>query len=320
MRVTLGVVLSLWPGLARAERDDAPRKNERKDHDADCGGPCTGPRTLGGHTFVPSTLVEWPFIVSRVASTTSVGLAEIDVGPQRLALQLGVAGKQDFVFGAQSLLGSVAITPWISLALRAQGSFVAPTGTRGAAFIGGHGLYGGDATVAVRLLRTGRLQASLLVDAGRSRAISVVPARLPRSPLQEGDLTIVRPALAIACAFTPRLGLQASASFAWQWLDVIEEDSFQTLTGSAALTFDVRVVPLMLLVAGQYSHDEGESTVVDAIDVVYGTGESAVWGEAAIVYRGIRALDLGAALHWKLDDADEASRWFGQVWLAYYFL
>ncbi len=318
--ITAVTLVSLACELAHAQ-GDLPPEDWGYDADAyECDGPCTGPRTLGGHTFVPSTLVEWPFIVSRVASTTSVGFAEIDIGPQRLAMRLGIDGTDDFIFADQSVLGSVAIAPWLSLALRARGSLVVPTGTNGAVLIGEHGLYGGDATASVRVIRSGRFQASLLVNGAQLRPNSVVPARLPRSPFQEGDLTTVRPAVAIAYAFTPRFGLQASASYAWQWFDVIEEDTFRTFAGSAALTFDVRAVPLTLLLAGQYSRESGESTTMDAMDAVFGLGESNVWGEAGLVYRGIPALDLGAALDWKLDDADNNSRWFAQLRLAYYFL
>lgn len=316
--ITAVALTSLACELAHAQEAGAPA-DWGYDADAyDCAGPCTGPRTLGGHTFVQSRLVDWPFIVSRVASTTSVGVAEIDLGPQRLAMRLGIDATDDFVFAGQSVLGSVAIAPWLSLAIRGQGSLVVPTGTSGAVLIGQHGMYGGDATIALRLIRSERFQATALVNGALLRPLSVVPARLPRAVFQKGDLTIVRPAVAIAYAFTPRFGLQASASYAWQWFDVVVEDTFRTFAGGAALTYDVRAVTLLL--AGQYSHDSGESTMMDAMNAVFGTGESNVWGEAGIVYRGIPALDLGAALEWKLDDADDNSRWFGQIQLAYYFL
>jgi hypothetical protein len=169
----------------------------------------------------------------------------------------------------------------------------------------------------VRLYRADTFQVTALVEGGRMWPSSVVPARLPRSPLQEGDLTTIRPALAIAGALSPRLGLQASVSYAWQELDVIQENTYTTLTGSAALTFDVR--PFTLLVAGQYAHEFDEADTTDVVDTIFGAGESSFWGEAGIVYRGVHALDLGAHLDVKLDDIGDESRWLGQVRLAYYF-
>src|SRR5262245_40129151 len=214
----IGIATAALVSLASLRSDAQGRWDD--DTENECEGPCAGPRTLGGHTFVPSTLVEWPFIVSRVASTTSVGFAEVDIGSQRLAMRLGLRGTDEFVSADQSILGSVAIAPWLSLALRAQGMLIIPTARAGAVFVGEHGSYGGSAVVALRLIRSGRFQATALVDGGRLRPTSVIPARLPGSPLEKGDLTIVRPALALAYAFTPGLGFQASASYAWQELEV----------------------------------------------------------------------------------------------------
>jgi hypothetical protein len=308
---------ALLPHIAFAQDFDAPREDVIDEEE--CQGPCTGPRTLGGHTYVPSTLVDFPFIVSRVASTTSAGATQLEIASAPVISRLGIEGTSELVYIDQILLGSYAIRPWISVGVRAQGSLVVPSSTVGAVLVGEHGMYGGTATGALRLVRTDRLQATAIVDATRFWPNSLVPARIPGSPFLDGNITSLRPAIALAYTATPRIGLQASASYALQWFDIIESDLFQTITAGAALTIDVRAIPLAIVLAGQYAHEFGETATMDATDAVFGLGESRVWGEAGLVYRQRPELDLGVAVDWMLNSGDESRR-FAQLRFAYYFL
>jgi hypothetical protein len=315
--VSIIAVMSLWsrPSLAQSAEDWTDEIDGY-----DCEGPCSGPRTLGGHTYIPSTLVEYPFILTRVASTTSVGVAELELGPQSLAERLGIDATDDFIYADQSVLASVALAPWISLAIRGQGTAVIPTSRTGGVLLGGNGMYGGNAIAAIRLFRSDRFQATVIGDVGEMYPNSLVPARLPRSPFQDGTVTTIRPSFAIAYSFTPSVGLQASGSYSWRWIDITEDDLVRTIAGAAALTFEMRSVPLTFLVAGQYSYEFDQGELMPVERAMFGADGSRVWGEGAVVYRGRRELDLGAAVDWKLDDIGDDLRWFGQLRLAYYFL
>jgi hypothetical protein len=306
--------------LAALLLTSSPARAQSCDDYDECDGRRVDARTLAGHTYVPSTLVDWPFIVSRVASTTSLGRARLELGLSTLAARLDVQGTDHFVYADQSLIGAVAITPWLSLTIRAQGSIVVPTRRIGALLLGQHGMYGGDVIAAVRLLRTDRLQVTALLDGGQLWPCSVVPARLPSSPLAEGDVTTIRPAVALAYTLSRRLGLQASASYAWRQFDIVGEQTFNTIAASAAMTIDAQPVPLTFLLAGQYAHELEDASSTDATSTIFDLGNSSVWAEAGVVYRDRPELDLGVVADWKLSDLDRESRWFAQVRLGYYFI
>ncbi|MCW5802119.1 MAG: hypothetical protein KIT31_07010 [Deltaproteobacteria bacterium] len=309
----LSAAITLWPRRAGAD--------EPADTDA-CDGVCTdedGPRTLGGHTYVPSLVVDWAFIVSQAASTSAAGIADFEVGQQRIARFLGVEGKREFVSADQTILGTVADCPWLALSVRAEGSAIIPRDRFGAVFVGGHVAYGGDLMAAVRLIRRDRFQATVIGDVGHLWTNELVPSRLPRSPHVSGDITTVRPALALAYTITPRVGVQGSASFAWRWFDISAKDRVETLAGSAAVTVSLHPVPFTVLVAGQLSQDYGREIATPLSNAVLGTGDTRFWGEVGLVYRGRKHLDLGAGFNWKVADPDRDARWFGEFRIAYYF-
>lgn len=313
----LVAVLAVAPRLVRAQSaydeggyDDECECDERG---GDSG------RTLGGHTYVPSSFVDWAFIVSQASSTTAAGVADFEIGSQRIAQILRRVGSEEFVYADQSLLGSVALTPWLSVAVEANGNAIIPRSRFGALFVGAHAAYGGTATAAVRLIRASRFQASVLGEYGRSWTNDIIPSLVPSSPHVRGDITSVRPALALAYTLTRRVGLQASGSFAWRWFDIAEKDRIETLTGDAALTLAMDPVPFTLLFAYQISHEYDRDISTATSLAVFGTGGTRSWGELGIVYRGRRELDIGASVQFKLDDIDDDLRWFGQLRLAYYF-
>jgi hypothetical protein len=301
--LVVALAIASTPRAARAELHD----------------PTGDARSLGGHTFVQSPLVDWPFITSQIASTTSVGVVELEMSAQTIAARFGITGTRDFLSAEQTVVGSVAVTPWLSLGLTAQGSLVVPEDGVGAVLVGENGTYGGHATVAVRLFRSERFQAAALVSGGRLRPVSLVPSRLPRAAaFQEGDITSVRPALAVAYAFSRRVGIQASAGYAFRRLDLVDEDTFGALTLAAALEVDVRA---FTLVAGaQRASEHGESVDDGAMDVILGAGDTRWWVEGGVVYAGRPELELGVMVTAKVTDTDEDSRWFAQLRIAYHFL
>src|SRR5690242_5522905 len=110
--LVLVTVASLWPRNVRAQSDYGPAYECK-----DCIQ--SGPRTLAGHTYVPSSLLDWAFIVSQFSSTTTSGRAEFNVGP-RMTPVGDIEGGDNFVYAQQNFFAGLAIRDWFSVSVLAQ--------------------------------------------------------------------------------------------------------------------------------------------------------------------------------------------------------
>lgn len=277
-------------------------------------------RRLAGHRYAPSSLVVWGFIESQVSATSSFGVTELELELGRGPAALLLADRETrFVAVAQSFGGAAALTPWLGLTARVTASGLVPRDGVTALLVGATESYGGEAGISLGLLRAGSLQLIARGDAGWGFNRSTIPARLPDSPSVEGDIGTIRPSLIAALALTPAVGLQASASYAWRWFDVVEDDQLRTASGAVAATVVLAPSAVTLLLGGAVSRDYGRDINTVTSRAVLGNDATRWRGEVGLFYQGRHDLDLGAVAAIELDGDDTDRRLFGHLRIGYYF-
>lgn len=276
-------------------------------------------RRLGGHRFVPSTVVDWGFIDSSFTSTTFAGLSEFGFTPgDRIARIIGTQETKVAVV-SQSFAGSAALTRWLGATLRVSALGVVPYDAVAGVVVGAHEVYRAEASILLGLLRLDRVQLTARGALGWGETRSTIPARLPERPFVEGDVGTIRPSLVADVALAPWLGLQASGSYAWRQFDILQEDDVQTLQGAVALTLSLPRIPATILAGFEISHDFNRDIASATSLALFGSSATRERAELGIYYQGRRELDLGASFAYEGDsDADE-KRASIVVHMGYYF-
>lgn len=285
------------------------------------GGAAPPARWLGGHRFVPSSFVAWPFIDTTFTSTSSFGIVdfEFDPGGPAALLLLDDSRDNEFLALAQVFSAGLALTPWLGVTLRLSGRGVVPRDRLSTVLVGAHALIGGEIGASIGILRLGRLQVTARADLGWFENRSIVPARLPASPYAEGNIGSLQPALVVALALAPWIGVQASGGATWRELDVEAEDRTRTLAAAVAITLNLDPTPIALLVGGELSEEEDRDLETATAHAFFGDGQARRRGELGLYYTGRRELDLGAVLTYERDDAKIDRRLFVQARMGFYF-
>ncbi len=290
-------------------------------------------RTLHGHRFLAFRTVVFPFVVGRIVSDATVGLADVELvvedipRPGDLFSDDGKLAFLDETFNAQASLGGV-------LALRAGISAGVTGGADriGGIDVGANAGLGLDAGVTVQLFRGDRAVISLAVDGHVVRALGVSPKLvLSAVEIVDGQITVsdvdvtydarvlrLDPALAMAFALARSVGLQLEGGYTVRHVESstgFPDGTEHSVAGGAGLSFFFG--PAAILVGGRIVHDfddDFEDTILSAIEPLDPTrGE----GELGLYYTGRPNLDVGAIALGTL--ADENRRIQGTLRLAYYF-
>jgi hypothetical protein len=266
-------------------------------------------RVLNGHYFVPLRTVDWAFVGTRAGLFLGGGLTRF-VADESNTLDPEFFEDLEAAFLEQRAHLQIGVFDWLAIGAAAQLDSVVGTDVPSAIEFGGHasGTFLGD--VAVRVVRTERLQLGGRVQAGFLTGAGVVPSRLVRtaevreddtivfergSVTVDADGTLVRPAVTAAYALGPALGFQASAAYAWRSLEIFGRDEdVQEVALAIGATFDAREVLLPAAVAGAYRLT---IPVDPATDLVHDA-------EVGLYYSGVANLNVGAALQVALRDAD----------------
>jgi hypothetical protein len=304
---------SSWCAIAVVTLALSSAREARAD---DCDGEADNPRTLCGHQYVPSSLVEWGFITSTIASTSSLGVAHFDLDRSGIVAR-EITREAKLIALAQTFSGGVAFTPWLGASARLTGSGLIPRDAASALAIGAHENLGGDGSVSIALVRSPAFLLTATATAGYSANRDLVPAFFPNNVLQTGNVTILRPALIAILAVTPTFGLQASGSYMWQWIDVNVTSHVQTVRGAVAAT--IALHPVTILIGGAITQGFGDDPSTTPALEFLTTGGLQGWGEAGIYYTGRRDLDLGAVFTAEIGSNQDDQRFITNLRLGYYF-
>lgn len=302
-----GVAIAIAILSARPARAD-----EWQHDDADA------PRTLDDHQFVPSSLVLWGFIDSTFAMTSSAGYVRDDIDPPAVVIGGATLREVQLIAMAHTISGGAELTPWLAITARLTGSAELPRGLASAILVGAHENLGGEAGVAVRLLRTSILQVTARGDAGLAYDKLIQPMLQPASLITTGDIVTLRPSVIGMLALSRMFGLQGSVSYAWQWFDITTHDAVDTLAGALAGTMALGIVPITLLGGGQINHEFGRNVDTNAMEALLGEDDTQWRVEGGVFYTGRRDLDLGASVTYQFSSGDDR-RWFGNLRFGYYF-
>jgi hypothetical protein len=256
--------------------------------------------------------------INTFAMTSSAGYVRDDIDPPALVLGGATLHEVRLIGMAHTVSGGVALTPWLALTARLTGSAELPRGLASAILVGAHENLGGEAGVAVRLLRTSILQVTARGDAGLAYDKLIQPMLQPASLITTGDIVTLRPAVVGMLALSQMFGLQGSVSYAWQWFDITTHEAVDTLTGALAGTMALGVVPLTLIGGGQISHEFGRNVDTNAMEALLGEDTTQWRVEGGVFYTGRRDLDLGAVFTYQFSSGDDR-RWFGNFRFGYYF-
>lgn len=276
-------------------------------------------RRLGGHRFVPSTLVDWGFIDSWFTSTTLGGLSEFDFTPRdRIARIIGTR-ETKVILISQSFAGSAALTRWLGATLRVSALGIVPYDAVAGVAVGAHGAYRAEAAILLRLLRLEHVQLTARGALGWGETRSIIPARLPERPFVTGDEGTIRPSLIADIALASWLGVQASGSYEWRQVEILQEDDIQTVQGAVALTVSLPRIPVTLLGGFEITHDFNRD-LASAISVaVFGSSATRQRAELGFYYQGRGELDLGAGVAYEGDSDGDEKRGYAFVHMGYYF-
>ena len=280
----------------------------------DCPALANHRRVLGGHRFVPSALVKWGFVETLVTSTSSVGVIRVDEPITKQALMFGDRRLDHLMLGEKFEV-DVAVAPWLGLLARGTGSSVMPLDTATAGRGGAHIVAGIDVGGIVRLIRVGGFQLAAKAEIGWSTDQGVSVARLPSSPRVDHDVWRLRPSAIAAFALTRRIGLQSSLTY--ELTDISDhDDSANALGLGAALTIALAPAPWTALLGARYTWEDDWSDPSDVAASLTRGGDT-LRTEVGVLYQGVPALDVGAAVQWQHDDEDH--RVTLDLRLAYYF-
>ena len=102
-------------------------------------------------------IVDWPFITSRVTSTSTFGVFEFDVYPQAFAARSARSIEGRFVTAEQTFGGEAALQPWLAVSGRLTAGTVMGRTPPAVIAVGAQVVYGGELGLAFRLAGNGRI-------------------------------------------------------------------------------------------------------------------------------------------------------------------
>jgi hypothetical protein len=291
------------------------------------------PRVLAGHRFLPFRTVAYPFVVSRVGTDLTVGVADLELVVEDVP-RPGDRFTEDgmLAFLDESLAAQAALGELVAVRVGFAAGVTGGADEFGAIDVGANVGLGLHAGLTFRLHRGDRVYVALAVDGQIVRGLGIAPKRLLLAARIEGDQLVIGdfdltydarvlrldPALATAFTLAPAVGLQVSGGYTLRHVDAARRFPDQTehsLNAGVGLSFFFG--PAAILVGGRVVGDLGsdfDESVVSAIEPLDPTRGEA---ELGLFFTGRPELDLGIVGIGTLSDRDR--RLQGTARLAYYF-
>ena len=172
--IPLLLTIMLVPSNAHGQVNDSARK-----------------RTLAGHTFIPSSLIQDPFVTTQVRSRTGAGLAskvrtelESDVLDPQISVLQG-----DLAFLTQEFAYQHALNDWLALGATFKGAARMGTGVQSVIAQGITSIFGMEFRGLVRLVQRDKwmLSANLQFHPTSQYAVELIP--FVRQAIDEGRIT-----------------------------------------------------------------------------------------------------------------------------------
>ena len=261
-------------------------------------------RTLAGHTFIPSDLVNPPFITTHVDSLTGGGFLKVS------ALIQGDGGQEvaDFDLGAiaQTITTQFALTEFLAVGVAATGQAVAGVNNEAALVSGATLGYGLQFSALVRLLRVQKFVLSAAASGGLEKAARLSPIDAINQVLATGnarnitDLFVSSSAndlgadLRAALSLHPVFGLTANIGLGRESFNQAgQSNSEGVFSLGLALSLDfnaIRSAPVGFLLGygNERSLEDGATPIGTFVGGIFYTGREdlALGLEAAIASQG----------------------------------
>jgi hypothetical protein len=252
-------------------------------------------RTLGGHTFIPSLVVEFPFVATSFGSSSGFGMQTVDLGTDAAGTDLGSAKLA--AFEEQFSLG-VRITDRIGIRAKVLGTVGMGADNKSALIAGANFAAQGGLGATFMILTTDMFYLSAQLAGDYATGALISPLAFGNEVQQSGNINAdtlradfsfwdVSPALTSALALAPFLGFQSSVQFSVSGFKNEGLDA-ETSTGMSlgfSGTFDAATLFAPVAVLLSYG-----------LEVPFAEGDPIHGVEGGVFYTGLRHLNLGAAI------------------------
>jgi len=244
----------------------------------------TEARSVGPHSYSQFGVIEWPFVATRAASRTGLGVDQFTLRGLDPDRDFEVEGE--FAEITQSFLFDIRLLDWLGLEIEARGGALAGIDSVGALFVGGNGFAGLAVSGVARLVETDVLLLSARLGLSGFAAVGLAPARVVTAFLGDGTRPVarIRPdfdgniegiggSLTAALTANEWLGFMGSLLVNGRRIEIDDNDETEgNIAGAVGVSFNFGPlgVPFQLLVGTRVNYNFGD----DFLDVSLAVLES----------------------------------------------
>lgn len=290
-------------------------------------------RSVGPHVYSQFRTVEWPFVATRVASQTGVGIDQFTLRGLDPDPTFEVDGE--FAEVLQSFTLGVRILEWLGIEVAAQGGAIAGIDSAGALFVGGTGVYGMRVSGLARLVATDAVLLTARLDLEGFGAAGVAPARVVTAFLEDRPRPVssLRPDFdanlqgiggSLVGAFTANewLGFMGSVSLRGRRIEIQDvEETEGNLAGALGVSFNFGPlgVPFQLLVGTRLDYEFGDDFLDVSLAVLESVDDFRVEPELGFYYMDPDRPELELGLSTAFFFSDRSERAQVRITLAYWW-
>lgn len=290
-------------------------------------------RSVGDHAYSQFETVEWPFVATRVVSSTGVGMAQFELAGLEPFPEARFEG--DFASMDQTVLFGIAITDWLGLEIAPRAGVLGGLDSQGALFVGANGYAGGRLSGVVRLIESDSVLLSARVDVSAFAAGGIAPARTVVAIFDEGAQTVrsFRPdfdgsrgslggSIVAAITATEWLGFMGSFRGEARRVEIRDvEDDEGWIAGAlgVSLNFGPLGVPFQLLLGSRVSWNFADDVNDVALSAIEGVEDVVIEPELGFYFFDPKRPELELGLTTSFTYTDVSKRGRMGVNLGYWF-
>lgn len=282
-------------------------------------------RTLNGNAFIPSTVIQFPFVSTYFGSSTGFGIARLDLDSGQGDLDGdGVNDIDTLKLGAivQGFDLGVAVVDWLGLRLGLAGTVLFGADEDTVVVEGLHASTDVTGGVVGRILRGESYYLSAQMGFTYAAGKQISPLGALVSAIEQGRIDAdvllidfgswsIDPALMFAFAPSPHIGFQSSVAFSYGRFELedFDPEAQSSVALGAGVLLDARklVAPVAVPFNYQIIQTLGENMVVTHLM------------ETGLMYSGRSNLSLGGLFATNVPAKGEAKIYLGAIRMFYYW-
>lgn len=289
-------------------------------------------RSVGGHAYSQLETVEWPFVATRVVSSTGVGVARFELAGLEPFPDARFEGE--FATLDQSVFVAIAITDWLGVEIAPRAGVVGGVDSRAALLVGANGYAGGRLSGVLRLFESDAVLLSARVDVAAFGAAGIAPARTVVAAFEGGQtVRSLRPdfdgsrgslggSLAAVVTATDWLGFMGSFRGEARRVEIRDiEDDEGWIGGALGVSFNFGTlgVPFQLLVGSRVSWNFADDVSDVALSAIEGVEDVVFEPELGFFFYDPERPELELGLTTSFTYTDVSKRGRMGVNLGYWF-